>query len=293
MKRDTLERHTKIANDIMYYIYTHIDISIDIEELSRELGVSKFYMHKIFKGLFGKNIYESIKSIRLQKAASLLLTNKYSTISEIANACGYSSHASFIKAFKSRFLTTPKEWRAGEYKKFSNEILLSSNISTKREQEFDNLEATIVEMPTIESYYIRNSGYIKNVKETWQKLYTLTLEHKIDEFKTIALLHDNPTITPLDECQYIACISTLQSGEILSKKLPKFQIASGIYARFDIKGRGDDLLHFIHWVYHDWLIKSEYETTTKPSFIIYNKNNYLRDEPQGEFDISYYISVTY
>ena len=293
MKRATLQRHTKIANDIMYYIYTHIDISIDIEELSRELGVSKFYMHKIFKELFGKNIYESIKSIRLQKAASLLLTNKYSTISEIANACGYSSHASFIKAFRSRFCTTPKEWRAGEYKKFSREILLSSNIQTSPTKDFKKLVPKIVEMPTIESYYIRNSGYIQNVKEIWQKLYTLTLEHKIDEFKTIALLHDNPTITPLDECQYIACISTLQAGDILSKKLPKFQISSGVYAHFDLKGRGDDLLHFIHWVYHDWLIESEYETTTKPSFIIYHKNNYLRDEQDGEFDISYYISITY
>ena len=47
--------------------------------------------------------YESIKSIRLQKASSLLLTNKYSTISEVANLCGYSSHSSFIKAFRGRF----------------------------------------------------------------------------------------------------------------------------------------------------------------------------------------------
>jgi AraC family transcriptional regulator len=37
-------------------------------------------MHKIFKEVFGHNIYESIKFIRLQKASNLLLTNTYSTI---------------------------------------------------------------------------------------------------------------------------------------------------------------------------------------------------------------------
>ena len=110
MKKETLQKRTKIANDIMYYIYTHIETNIDIEELSIDLGISKFHMHRIFKEAFGKNIYESIKSIRLQKASNLLLTNKYSTISNIVNQCGYSSQSSFIKIFKDRFEMTPKEW---------------------------------------------------------------------------------------------------------------------------------------------------------------------------------------
>ncbi|MEJ2469246.1 MAG: AraC family transcriptional regulator, partial [Campylobacterales bacterium] len=76
MRKETLQKHTKIANDVLYYIYTHIETHIDLEELSRDLGVSKFHMHRIFKEVFGMNIYESIKSIRLQKASSLLLTNK-------------------------------------------------------------------------------------------------------------------------------------------------------------------------------------------------------------------------
>ena len=39
---------------------------------------------------------ETIKSIRLQKASNLLLTNIHSTISQIANQCGYSSQTSFL-----------------------------------------------------------------------------------------------------------------------------------------------------------------------------------------------------
>lgn len=126
MKKETLEKRDKIANAIMYYVYTHIDTHIDLEELSYDLDISKFHMHRVFKEAFGKNIYESIKSIRLQKAANLLLTNRYSTISNIANLCGYSSHSSFIKAFNKRFEISPKQWRKGGYKSYSNEIMKQS-----------------------------------------------------------------------------------------------------------------------------------------------------------------------
>jgi len=291
MKKDTLQNHTKIANNIMYYIYTHIEIDIDLEELSRQVGVSKFYMHKIFKEVFEKNIYESIKSIRLQKAASLLLTNPHSTISEIAHECGYSSHSSFIKAFKSRFEFSPKKWRDGAYKEYSNGILSASNISLNSRLDFSTLTPKIVKTQAIESYYIRNKGYLQNIKQTWQKLYTLVLNNDIQKYRQIALLHDNPTITPLNECQYIACIVTEESREILEQRVPKFSISQGVYAKFDLQGYGEDLLRFIHWVHHNWLPNSDYETTTKPSYIEYHENNYLNDTDY--FDISYYISVKF
>ncbi|WP_415396121.1 AraC family transcriptional regulator [Sulfurimonas sp. CS5] len=291
MNKDTLQKNVKISNSIMYYIYTHIDVNIDMDELSRNLGISKFYMHKLFKNTFGKNIYESIKSIRLQKAASLLLTNKYSTISEIANLCGYSSHSSFIKAFRNKFDVSPKEWRNGAYKKYSNSILQASNISINSTLDFSKLSATIVDMPSMKSYYIRNNGYINNVKETWQKLYTLILNQKIKKYQMVALLHDNPTITDLNNCQYIACIITDEQEGVFTKRLPKFKISDGVYAKFDLQGYGEDILRFIQWVYHDWLVDSEYETTTKPSFIVYHKNNYLNNE--NLFDISYYLSIKF
>ncbi len=116
MKQETLDKNIKISNDLMFYFYKHIETDINIDELADHFKINKFYMHKIFKEVFGRNIYESIKSIRLQKASNLLLTNKYSTISKIANECGYSSQTSFIRAFKERFSMTPNKWRKGGYK---------------------------------------------------------------------------------------------------------------------------------------------------------------------------------
>ena len=291
MKKETLEKRTKISNDIMYYIYTHIETNIDIEELSIDLEISKFHMHRVFKEIFGRNIYESIKSIRLQKASNLLLTNRYSTISSIVNSCGYSSQSSFIKIFKDRFGMSPKEWKNGGYKEYSNEIIKQSKFAMKSKANFDNITPTIVKMKAIESYYIRNRGYNKNIEETWQKLQTWVLTNNIKQYKRAALFHDNPTITPLDECQYIACIIVDDDKNIKSDRIPKFKIAEGVYAKFDLKARNEDLLPFIQWVYHEWLPRSDYETTTKPSFAIYESVDFIKLD--NEYDFSFYVSINY
>lgn len=290
MKKETLDRRNQIANDVMYYIYTHIDTNIDIEELSIQHDVSRFHLQRVFKEIFHMNIYEKIKSIRLSKASNLLLTNKYSTISQIALACGYSSQTAFLKVFKERFLMTPKEWKKGGYKEYSANILSQSKTAMNSKAHYENLEPKIVKMPPIEAYYKRHSGYDKSISKTWQKIYTWTLSHEIKNYEQIGLYHDNPTLTPLKECQYIACIKTDEYTKENSR-LPKFKIAGGVYAKFDIQGVYGDVLKFIHWVYHEWLVTSGYETSVKPSYAIYHKNHFLSED--GEFDLSFYVPIAY
>ena len=123
MKKSTYEKRAKIANDVMNYIYKYIDTNINIDDLSLQLNISKFHLHRVFKEEFGKNIYESIKSIRLEKAANLLITNKFSTITDISNMTGYSSQTSFLRAFKERFLMTPKMWKMVDIKSIQIKLL--------------------------------------------------------------------------------------------------------------------------------------------------------------------------
>ena len=291
MKQVTHEKRTKIANYVMNYIYKYIDTDINIDELSVELNMSKFHLHRIFKDEFGKNIYESIKSIRLQKASNLLITNKYSTITQIANMCGYSSQTSFLRAFKERFLMTPKEWKNGGYKEYS-----TSNVKkfyeTNNEVDFSNIEPSIEKMPQIETYYIRHQGYDKSIKKVWQKLQTWIYTNEIDNYKQIALHHDNPIITPLNECQYIATVSIdTYKKEIENLSLPKLIIPKGIYAKFSLKGKYGDVIKLIQWVYHSWLIESGYETTTNPSYTIYHKNHFLSSDE--EFDLDFYLPIKF
>ena len=289
MKKSTYEKRAKIANDVMNYVYKYIDTNINIDELCLELNVSKFHLHRIFKDEFGKNIYESIKSIRLQKASNLLITNKYSTITDISKMTGYSSQTSFLRAFKQRFNMTPKDWKNGGYKEYSNKIVEKITNQNENTNLFD-ITPIIVKMPEMKGYYIRHQGYDRSIKKTWQKLQTWIYTNDIKEYKQMALHHDNPIITPLEECQYIAIVS-LENDELKDVTLPCLIIPKGIYAKFSLSGKYGDVIKLIQWVYHYWLIDSGYETTTNPSYTIYHKNHFLSDDE--EFELDSYLPIKY
>ncbi len=288
MKKSTLQKHTQIANDVMFYIFTHIDIDINIYELAKQYKINAIYLQKIFKEQFGRNIYETIRSIRLQKASNLLITNRYSTISEIAKMCGYVSHSSFIKAFQSRFGMTPKYWRKGGFKEYS-----LGNIDPKsvcRDEYYRLLEPTITKEKPRVSFYIRSYGYEEEtIKKSWQKLFTWIHSNGIVNYTELALYHDNPAITPLPKCHYVACIAT--DAFQRSDKLPHFTISGGVYARFDVALQRGEMPAFIRYLYHEWLPKSGYETTTKPSFAIYHDNKYL--ENLERYRISFYLPIEF
>jgi AraC family transcriptional regulator len=255
------------------------------------MNISKHHLHKIFKEQMGANIYEVIKSTRLQKASNLLITNKYSTITEVANLCGYSSQTSFIRAFKQRFEQTPKEWRKGGYKEYSNKILSTSQVTRLSNTDFSHLEAKIVRTPKRKVYYIRQNGYNKNSFSLWQKMIAWVYTNKIESFEQIGIYHDNPVITPLEMCHYVACIEPLDNIDLVNTSLPTFDIPDVICAKFEIEGKYGDILKLIQWVYHVWLPDSGFETTTIPSYTIFKKNHFLSDDNQ--FLGEYYLPIRY
>jgi AraC family transcriptional regulator len=291
-KRTTYNKNVQIANDTMYYIYEYIDTDINIDELALNFGISKFHLHKLFKDVMGINIYETIKSIRLQKASSLLLTNKYSTITQIASMCGYSSQTSFIRAFKERFNQTPKAWRNGGYEEYSTNILRNSNMAYYEKKDFENIEPKIIKSKPLRTYYIRQRGYLKEeVTRVWQKLQAWVYTNNITKYEEIGIYHDNPTITPHSECFYVAGIIPKGDVDLSNTSLPIFDTPEALYATFEIKGETGDILRFIQWAYQEWLPKSGFETTTNPPYVIFKKNHFLNED--RTFEATYYLPIQY
>lgn len=291
MKKKTVQIHSQIANDLLYYIYKYIDTDINLDELASSFGVSKFHLHRLFKEQMGENIYQTIKSIRLQKASNLLITNQTSTITEVANICGYSSQTSFIRVFKERFNMTPNAWRKGGYKIYSNDIVKTSKTASLSQANFAHLEPKIVKADAVKAYYIRHKGYNAKIKQTWQKMMAWIYTNTIEEYEQIGIYHDNPIITPLEECFYIAAIRPIEDNQLENTSLSSFIIPAGIYATFDVSGKYGDILKLIQWAYHEWLPKSGFETTTEPSYTVYFKNHFLEEDEK--FKVRYFLPVRY
>jgi AraC family transcriptional regulator len=81
-----------------------------LEELARLVHVAPFHFHCIFRRLVGTPIQQYIRSVRLERAAFLLLFTDMSVI-QIALEAGYESHEAFTRIFKKTFKCPPIKFR--------------------------------------------------------------------------------------------------------------------------------------------------------------------------------------
>jgi signal transduction histidine kinase/ligand-binding sensor domain-containing protein/DNA-binding response OmpR family regulator len=86
-----------------------------VEELSRELGMSRVHLYKKLLSLTGKTPLEFIRTVRLKRAAQLLEKSQL-TVSEIAYQVGFNNPKYFTKYFKSEFNLIPSAYMAQKRK---------------------------------------------------------------------------------------------------------------------------------------------------------------------------------
>jgi DNA-binding response OmpR family regulator len=86
------------------------DEAFSIEDLGREVGMSRSQLHRKLKAMTGKSSSLFLRSLRLQRAMDLLRQGA-GTSAEIAYTVGFSSPAYFTKCFREQFGMTPGEVR--------------------------------------------------------------------------------------------------------------------------------------------------------------------------------------
>ena len=82
-----------------------------VEDLSREVGMSRVHMNRKLKEALGISPSSLIKSTRIKQAAYLLIHDKVN-ISEVAYRVGFSTPSYFSNSFRSYFGLSPKEFVA-------------------------------------------------------------------------------------------------------------------------------------------------------------------------------------
>jgi AraC-like DNA-binding protein len=81
-----------------------------VDDLSREVGLSRSALADRFIGLIGMPPMHYVASWRMQ-IATQKLRNSNASLAQVADSVGYSSEAAFSRAFKKAFGTAPATWR--------------------------------------------------------------------------------------------------------------------------------------------------------------------------------------
>jgi len=99
-------------NKAIAMINQHLsDYNFDPSEFANELGLSRSQLYRKINALTNKSVSEFITNIKLNKAAEMLLENKY-TISEVAFAVGFTEQSNFTRSFNKQFGQNPTSFIA-------------------------------------------------------------------------------------------------------------------------------------------------------------------------------------
>ncbi len=92
------------------YFREHMHEGVAVEETSRAVFQSAGHLRRLFREVLGVSPREAFMAERMKRAEELLL-NSGEKLEAVAEACGFDSARSFIRAFKARSGTTPSRWR--------------------------------------------------------------------------------------------------------------------------------------------------------------------------------------
>ena len=83
---------------------------IPMKQIARQFGVSETSLKNYFRGVYGKNVSNYLRDLRMSIAEKLLAETKL-PISEIASRVGYTKQGKFAEVFRQYFQMNPLEYR--------------------------------------------------------------------------------------------------------------------------------------------------------------------------------------
>lgn len=103
-------RMPRWLENALSYINMHYQENMTLDKLSREVGISKYYLAREIKRYTGYTVNEYLRSVRLSAAKQYLTSSDYS-VQRISELVGFESQQHFISIFKRSEGITPLQFR--------------------------------------------------------------------------------------------------------------------------------------------------------------------------------------
>ena len=107
--RETVTLQNKLQT-IREYLISHSAQKLTLDSLAAMFYISKYHLSREYKRYFGITLMNDLNNMRISTAKSLLRFSDAS-IESIAEQCGFSDSAYFIKVFKNAENITPYSYR--------------------------------------------------------------------------------------------------------------------------------------------------------------------------------------
>jgi AraC family transcriptional regulator len=255
------------------------------------LLASRNFISSCFAAVSGETLHNFTNRLGLEKAARPLRCSGQS-LTDIALDCGFSSSATFSRAFRSGYDTSPSQFRkSGEIKKskIRKELFPEDEygLPMSAEEKRAAFPVRLIDIPERQVAYIRVTNAfeldrvlaaLKTLIE-WAK-YQNIFSHGILFGMTI----DDPHVTPKHLYRYGVCLASSLPFECM-EGMSKLKMPAMRYAVIKVSGDLHKLATAWDYLYRDWLINSAYEPEHAPALEIFLDKESATDWSHFELDL--------
>lgn len=107
----------KIVKNVITFLVNHYNQNLKLKDISDQVGVSPYYLERLFKQETSETPRTYLEKIRIDKAAHLLKSTGLTNL-EICYEVGFQSTSNFYKAFRNLKNCSPSQYR----KELQNEL---------------------------------------------------------------------------------------------------------------------------------------------------------------------------
>jgi AraC family transcriptional regulator len=252
------ERIRRVAD----YLAGHLDEELDLERLARVACFSPYHFHRVYRALLGETVNETVRRLRLNRAAIDLLDRELS-IERTARRAGYASQAAFTRAFRAEYGEPPARYRGTRRGAESGDERVAYRVE-------------LVDLPALRVAIIENRGDYRLANKSFERLMTIAATTGLltPATRTIGIYRDDPESVPAEDLRSAACI-TVPDGWKPAGELKEGHVEGGPYARIVHTGPYTELETAYDWLYRTWLPTSGRDPRDLPCI-----EEYLNDPRQ-------------
>jgi len=264
---------------------------VKLEELAKVACFSKFHFHRIFSAVSGETLNNFTNRLRLEKAARLLrYSNK--SLTDIALDCGFSSSATFSRAFRCGYDTSPSEFRkSGEIKKskICKELFddRDYDVPMTAEEKRAAFPVRLIDVPERQVAYIRVTNAFE-ADRVLAALKTMIEWAKSRGFFSQGILFgmtvDDPHVTPKHLYRYEVCLASSFPFTCV-KGMSKLKMPAMRYAVTRVSGDMRKVATAWDYIYRNWLIHSAYEPEHAPALEVFLEKENAMDWSHFELEL--------
>ena len=274
-KTQASNEYAQRINRVIDYLRGNLDRQVKLEELAQVACFSEFHFHRIFGAVSGETLNNFTNRLRLEKAARLLRFSDQS-LTDIALDCGFSSSATFSRAFRAGYETSPSQFRnTGEIKnsKICKELFTGQEyvLPMSAEEKRAAFPVRFVDFPERQVAYIRvaKAFEMDRVLSAFKTMTDWAKSQNIfDKATFFGMTVDDPDVTPKHLYRYEACLTSPVPFEC-AEGISKLTLPAMRYAVIEVSG--DIYKVGTAWDYfiREWLINSPYEPEHAPALEIF------------------------